>query len=98
MASGRDVTAITYMTSRHVSFGFASNASAMMPAAIGAAADVPVCLVVHLFLLIIEKIRLLYSISFKSIYLKLHIKLYMDYDISTKKLYEFVKSYFDLWE
>ena len=48
MASGREVNTIMYMTSRHVRFLFASNASAMIPAASGAVADVPVCFVVHL--------------------------------------------------
>ena len=39
-------------TSRHVSSGFASRASAMMAAAMGAEAEVPVCLAVHIPLII----------------------------------------------
>ncbi len=42
---------VMYITSRQVNFGLASNARAIMPAASGAAADVPVCLIVHLCLM-----------------------------------------------
>ncbi len=41
ITSDRDVSTIKYMTSRHVNDGFASSAKAIMPAAMGADADVP---------------------------------------------------------
>jgi hypothetical protein len=45
--STSEVQTIKCWTSLQLRFGFASNASAMIPAASGADAEVPVCLMVH---------------------------------------------------